>query len=292
LSILRGYSGTLAATFMVDETAVDAGDVTVTVTNQAGTTVASGVATSVSTGVYTFPIAAQTVLGTLTVVWSGASLSQTTQVDVVGAVLFNLPDLRAADRAFADTAKFPTAALSAARDAVTDEFARICGRSFVPRGDTYATMLDNTGFLLLPSVDVTRLVAVTIDGVAQDVTTLQLDPIGTVKGLPSLQAATLSQFWDGAIGSGSPGTGLTVVTFEYGFAYVPNDLYRAAVQRARFILASIASGIPDRATSFVAAEGGSFTLATPGSGVWQTGIPDVDAVLARYTIAPKGVIAI
>lgn len=277
---------------MVDETAVDAGDVTVTVTNQAGTTVVSGPATSTSTGFYTFPVAAQTALGTLTVLWAGSLLSQTTQVDVIGSPIFNLPDLRAADKAFADTAKFPTAALSAARNAVMDEFARICGRSFVPKGNTFTTMLDNTGFLLLPHSDVTKLVSVTIDGVAQDVTTLQLDPIGKVTGLPSLQMATLSQIWDGSIGSGSPGPGLTVTTYEYGFAYVPNDLYRAAVQRARFILASIASGIPDRATSFVATEGGSFTLATPGSGIWQTGIPDVDAVLARYTIAPKGVIAI
>lgn len=277
---------------MTDETAVDAGAVTVTVTNRAGTTVASGAATTGSTGVYTFPIPAQTALGTLTVTWAGASLSQTTQVDVIGSPLFNLPDLRAADKAFADTSKFPTASLSAARNAVTDEFARICGRSFVPKGDTYTTMLDNTGFLLLPHADVTKLVSVSIDGTSQDVTTLQLDPIGKVTGLPTLQTATLTQLWDGSIGSGTPGPGLTVTTYEYGFTYVPNDLYRAAVQRARFILASVASGIPDRATSFVATEGGSFTLATPGSGIWQTGIPDVDAVLARYTIAPKGVVAI
>lgn len=277
---------------MQDETAVDAGAVSVTVTNAAGTTVASGNASTVSTGVYTFPLPAQTALGTLTVTWAGASLSQTTQSDVIGSPLFNLPDLRAADRAFADTAKFPTGALSAARDAVTDEFARICGRSFVPKGDVYTTTLDDTGFVLLPHADVTKLISVTVDGVAQDVTTLQLDPIGTVSGLPTLQAQTLQQLWSGSIGSGAPGPGVVVVTYEYGFSYVPNDLYRAAVQRARFILASIASGIPDRATSFVATEGGSFTLATPGSGVWQTGIPDVDAVLARYTIAPKGVIAI
>lgn len=277
---------------MQDETAVDAGAVSVTVTNAAGTTVASGNALTASTGVYTFALSAQTALGTLTVTWAGPSLSQTTQADVIGSPLFNLPDLRAADRAFADTAKFPTGALSAARDAVTDEFARICGRSFVPKGDVYTTTLDNTGFVLLPHADVTKLISVTVDGTTQDVTTLQLDPIGTIGGLPTLQAATLSQLWNGSVGSGAPGPGVVVVTYEYGFSFVPNDLYRAAVQRARFILASIASGIPDRATSFVATEGGSFTLATPGSGVWQTGIPDVDAVLARYTIAPKGVIAI
>jgi hypothetical protein len=217
-------------------------------------------------------------------------LSQTTQVEVIGSPLFNLPDLRAADAAFSNTSKFPTAALSAARNAVTDEFARICGRSFVPRGSTYTTFLDNTGFVLLPDADVYKILSATVDGTAQ--TGLTLDPIGKVSGLPTMQAVTLQELWDGSIGSGAPGPGQTVVAYEYGWTYVPNDLYRAAIQRGRFILAAIASGIPDRATSFVATEGGSFTLATPGSGVWQTGIPDVDAVLARYTIAPKGVVAI
>lgn len=291
MSLIKGYAQTLSAVFMLDETPIDAGVVTVTVTNASGATVSTGTASTASTGVYTYPLPPQSALGPLTVAWVGASLSQTTHEDVIGSPLFNLPDLRAADRAFADTAKFPTAALSAARSAVTDEFARICGRSFVPKGDTYATTLDNTGFLLLPHADVTNLLSVTIDGIAQDVTTLQLDPIGKVTGLPKLQAAAC-QMWDGSIGLGSPGPGRVVAAYEYGFTYVPNDLYRAAVQRARFILASIASGIPDRATSFVATEGGTYSLATPGSGVWQTGIPDVDAVLARYTIAPKGVVAV
>jgi hypothetical protein len=32
----------------------------------------------------------------------------------------------------------------------------------------------------------------------------------------------------------------------------------------------------------VAAEGGNFTLATAGRNGWETGIPEVDAVLKRY----------
>jgi hypothetical protein len=275
---------------MTDELPIDAGAVTVTVTSLAGTTVASGAAARPSTGVYTFPLPAQSALGPLTVTWAGPSLSQTTFAEVIGSPLFNLPDLRAADMAFANTAKYPTAALSAARDAVTDEFARICGRSFVPRGNTYTTNLDNTGFVLLPDADVYKLLSASVDGVAQ--TGLTFDPIGKVSGFPTMQAVTLQELWNGSIGSGAPGPGQVVMSYEFGWTQVPNDLYRAAIQRSRFILAASSSGIPDRATSFVATEGGSFTLATPGSGVWQTGIPDVDAVLARYTIAPKGVVAI
>lgn len=277
---------------MTDELPINAGTVTVSVTDSSGATVASGPATGGGTGVYTFAVGAQAALGPLTVTWTGTSLSQVTFTEVVGAPLFNLPDLRAADPAFSDQTKFPTAALSAARDAVTDEFNRICGRSFIPRGATSTTWLDNTGFVLLPDADVYKLKTVSIDGVTQDVTTLTLDPVGVITGLPPLQAMNLQQVWDGSIGSAAPGPGKTVVTYEYGWQGLPDDLYRAAIQRARFILAAFASGIPDRATSFVATEGGSFTLATPGSGIWQTGIPDVDAVLARYTIAPKGVVAI
>jgi hypothetical protein len=288
MRLIRGYSGVLSTTFMTDETPIEAGSVTVTVTNAAGTTVATGAANEPSTGVYTFALGPQTALGPLTVTWAGASLSQTTTAEVVGGLLFALPDLRASDPAFSNTAKFPTAALAAARDAVTDEFGRICGRSFIPRGNTYTTFLDNTGSVLLPDADLYKVVSATVDGVSQ--TGLTIDSIGVVTGLPTLQAMTLQELWNGSIGSGAPGPGLTVISYEYGWLTVPNDIYRAALQRGRFILAAIASGIPDRATSFVATEGGSFTLATPGSGVWQTGIPDVDAVLARYTIAPKGVV--
>jgi hypothetical protein len=288
MRLVRGYAGVLSATFMTDETPIDAGAVTVTVTNAAGVVVASGAASTPSTGIYTFPMAPLTALGPLVVSWVSATLTQTTTAEVVGSTLFALPDLRASDPAFSNTTKFPTAALAAARDAVTDEFARICGRSFIPRGNTYTVTLDNTGYVLLPDADLTKVVSASVDGVTQ--TGMTTDPIGLVYGLPTMQALTLQELWSGAIGSGAPGPGLCVITYEYGFTQVPNDLYRAAIQRGRFILAAIASGIPDRATSFVATEGGSFTLATPGSGVWQTGIPDVDAVLARYTIAPKGVV--
>ena len=276
---------------MLDETPVDAGTVTVSVTDQSGTVVSTGAASTAATGVYTYVLPAQTALGPLAVTWAGTLLSQTTHEEVIGSPLFNLPDLRAADKAFADTAKFPTAALRAARDAVADEFARICGRSFVPKGGLYTTFLDNTGWVLLPDSDVTRLVSVTIDGTAQDLTTLFLEDLGKITGFPDALKTGFYQLWDGTFGMAvTPGK--TVVTYEYGFTSVPNDLYRAAIQRARFILAAIASGIPDRATSFVATEGGSFTLATPGSGIWQTGIPDVDAVLARYNVAPRGVVAV
>jgi hypothetical protein len=50
----------------------------------------------------------------------------------------------------------------------------------------------------------------------------------------------------------------------------------------RSLLTAQRSGIPDRATAFVAAEGGNFTLATPGRNGYETGIPEVDATLKRW----------
>lgn len=72
------------------------------------------------------------------------------------------------------------------------------------------------------------------------------------------------------------------VAFEYGFPSVPEDVKRAGLLRLRSLLTAERSGIPDRATAFVSAEGGNFTLATPGRNGYETGIPEVDATLGRY----------
>jgi hypothetical protein len=44
------------------------------------------------------------------------------------------------------------------------------------------------------------------------------------------------------------------------------------------------TGVPDRAISFQVADGGSYRLAMPGA--YSTGIPEIDAVYARYSLRP------
>jgi hypothetical protein len=69
---------------------------------------------------------------------------------------------------------------------------------------------------------------------------------------------------------------------EYGLPAGLEDVKRAGLIRLRSLLTAENSGIPDRAVSFVAAEGGNFTLATAGRNGYETGIPEVDATLSRY----------
>ena len=293
MRFIRGLPGTLACTAVVEETSIELGmPVSVSVINAAGTVVASGIADSTSTGVYTFLLPAQTVLSPLTTTWTGSAGTMTTYDAVVGAPLFSLPDLRAADEAFTNTSLFPTSALVAAREAVTDEFAAICGRSFVRCGGSYAAPLGEFGTALLPVTDVDVLLSADVDGNPIDVSTLAVETDGLVSGLPVYTAYTLGLLWgvwDGLYSQFTPGPGLLTISYEYGFNTVPSDIYRAALIRARYILGAQRSGIPDRATSYSAVEGGTYSLATPGSGVWQTGVPEVDAILARWTIRPKGV---
>lgn len=290
MRVLVSFPATLLASYVVDETAFDAGAVTVTVTNSAGTVVSTGSATMVSAGQYSYALPAQSVLGPLTAVWAGAA-TVTTYPEIVGAPLFSLADLRVSDPSFADQSKWPTGLLAAARDAVTDEFARITGRSFIPRGNSFTAPINATGRLLLPDVDVQSIVSASLDGTTIDVSTLTADPVGVVEGVPTPVVSVWASVWSGALDSLVSSPGIFTVTYVYGFRQVPADVYRAAIQRGRYLLSSVNSGIPDRATSFQAVEGGTFTLATPGAGPWQTGIPDVDAVLARYTIRSKGVAA-
>lgn len=290
MRVLLAFPATLAASFVIDETPVDAGDVTVTVTNAAGVTVSTGPAVQTAVGEYSYALPAQSTLGQLTAVWTGAA-TVTTYPEVVGGQLISLADLRASDKQFADTSRWPTAALAAARDEVTAEFARITGRSFILRGGSFTDVIDQTGSILLPDVDIQSIDSATLDGTAVDVTTLKADRTGLLTGVPTPSGSQLGQFWDGAISSLIPAPGIFTVAYTYGFRVVPEDVYRAAIIRARWVLASDTSGIPDRATSYQAEQGGTYTLATAGSGPWQTGIPDVDAVLTRYTIRSKGVVA-
>lgn len=290
MRVLVAFPATLTASFVIDETPVDAGAVAVTVTDPTGSVVSTGPATQVSTGEYSYALPAQPTLGPLTATWVG-SASVMTYPEVVGGQLINLADLRASDKQFADSGRWPTALLAAARDEVTAEFARITGRSFILRGGRFTADLDQSGSVLLADTDIVSIDSATINGTAVDVTTLTPHRTGLLEGLPLPVNPWLSQFWDGTISSYLPGPAVLAVRYTYGFPVVPEDVYRAAILRARWVLASSSSGIPDRATSFTAETGGTFNLATPGIGPWQTGIPDVDAVLTRYTIRSKGVSA-
>jgi hypothetical protein len=70
-----------------------------------------------------------------------------------------------------------------------------------------------------------------------------------------------------------------VVEYEYGFDRPNQRVVDAALTRCRYIMNEDNSGIPERAQSFTASEGGTYSLTTAGRAGAITGMPDVDVVL-------------
>src|SRR6185436_6224267 len=138
--IPRNSAGTLSAVFEVDEIPTDSSTtVTYAVVDAAGVSVATGNATSAGNGEYSFVLAAQTVLKALTITWSGTVAGSvtavTTYAEIVGGFFFSLAQGRNSDASLADTGRYPTADLIAARLEVEAECETICDRAFVPRYD-------------------------------------------------------------------------------------------------------------------------------------------------------------
>lgn len=264
MRFLSGRAVTLRHTFLDDETPMVVPAVSVTVRDASGATVYTGDATS-SGDEWSAILPAQPE-GVYTASWvAGTSATDRETFEVVGGHLFTLPEARGSDMDLADSARFPTAELKHYREVVEDEFETITARSFVPRTARVEVEADDSSTLFLGYFDVTALKAVEGPSGAVDVTGWTVDRSGFLRAPYDL----------------TDGDRYTV-TFGYGFGQVPEDVKRAGLLRLRSLLTAERSGIPDRATAFVAAEGGNFTLATAGRNGYETGIPEVDATLTRY----------
>lgn len=81
--------------------------------------------------------------------------------------------------------------------------------------------------------------------------------------------------------AGADGTQWVRVVVEHGVTAAPAEITDAAARLARHRAHQLASAIPDRAERWQVIEGGALvSLAMPGPG--RTGLPEVDAILARY----------
>ncbi|MEU9059015.1 hypothetical protein AB0D13_09100 [Streptomyces sp. NPDC048430] len=265
MRFLSGRGVKLTHTFLDDEESMVVPAVSVTVRDATGQTVYTGDATS-SGDEWKTSLPAQPE-GVYTVDWTAAGLAvDRGGFEVVGGFLFTLPEARGSDVDLADKDRFPTAELRHYREVVEDEFETITARSFVPRTTRVEVEADGSSGLYLGYFDVTGLEAVDGPSGAEDVAGWAVDRMGFVRAPYDL-----------------PEGARYTVTFVYGFGQVPEDVKRAGLLRLRSVLTAERSGIPDRATAFVAAEGGNFTLATAGRNGYETGIPEVDATLGRYT---------
>lgn len=280
--VLQTAQVVLSHTFYVDEAPTDAvGSVTCSVKRLDGTVVTSGTASGPVSHVYTFTVPAQTQLDMLTLDWTGtvagASVTARDYIEIVGGYIFGLAEARAMPPVL-DVTRYPTDKLAQKRIGVEQECEEICGQAFVPRFARIKFTLDSqtrgttlTSKMLLPSIQVRALRAITIDGVTQTLTGVTVSSAGVLRGLA----------WTGT----DLGTTI-IVEYEHGLDYPPEDLKDACMLRLRSRLSQGDSGVPQRALSFSVADGGVYRLSTPSGA--KTGIPDVDGVYERYTFDRGG----
>lgn len=297
--VLRTAAASLERTFYLGEVPADSSTtVTVSVTDASGVVVASGNAASSGpgTGTYTFTLPGQAQLASLTATWSatiaGTAVSADEPVEIVGGFFFTLAEGRASDDSLSDATRYPTAALAAARQDTEAECEGICERAFVPRYRRLTLDGSGTSDLLLPDGGDELVAGVVLRGV-RAVRSAQVAPrVGqTFVPLNAAQLGALAVTRDGLLrrtdgAVWTEGVSNVVLEYEYGSDAPPTELKRAALQRFRWLATQPRSGIPDRATSFQAAEGGFYQLDT--AGVSRTGIPDVDAAYTRYARGGPG----
>ena len=283
--IVTGASGVLSMVLYVDDEGTYAtGGVVVRVTRDgdgayltAGTGYSAAASGTDASGYYEITIGPQTCMGTLTCEWvattsSGHTTTVTTHAEIVGGRLCTIADVRNSDPTLVDSTKYPTNKVWAAVRETEDEFERILGCGVIPRATTEYCWGGGASILLSHRP---------LIGIYGSVST----------GTTNIPASGLCTSWEGTLARADGGyfDEISSAWYAYGMTSVPADLKRAALTRVRYRLNAERSGIPDRAVNMVIADGGTFTLATPGKGGSLTGIPEVDAVLGRYSMRHPGV---
>jgi hypothetical protein len=286
--VLRNTAATVSVTFYNGSSAVEADGVVSVVAKKAdGTTLFTTNATNdPAVGVYSVVIPAQSSLTQVTISWtgsfSGTPVTIQTDVEIVGGFYFSIGELRNYDSALSNTTRFTDAALVEARDYVEAEFEDICKRAFVPR--------------------YWREDSLEID---YDENMVWLEKPEPIKFLSIKQNAAdlLNYYTSGSLvkDKNSP-RGIHVINtavnlfnyntlyypisveYEYGLTSVPIPIKRKALKRAKMLLLGQNSTIDERALTMILPDIGSVNLATPGVRGSQTGVPDIDVVLSRYTL--------
>lgn len=276
--VLRGAPATLNARFRDQYgEARAANTVTVKVEDVNGSTVLADTTASYdSTNVrYSVDLSASDVadLGLFTATWTSTTGSETVQtfVEVVSGYYFSVADARAwKSGELADQTKYTDAQVRATRDEVEREFERICW-PFVPRY-RQVTVCATNGRMYLPDMHVREVLSVVELGSGGDVVyTWTADEVAALIADVSGEIVSRRASW-------WPHT-VYRVEYTYGFERPPADVVNAALLRLRYLMNQTRSGIPERALSYTASEGGTYSYAVAGRANFVTGQPDVDLVL-------------
>lgn len=177
-----------------------------------------------------------------------------------GPHLCTIADVRAADRALADTAKYPDARIIAAIETAEENLEREAHVAFIPRTCTYTTVGDGGTRLSLPHCAIRSLTSATVGGTA-------------------LLATIVVREWgalDYALGWTKDKT--VVVVYEHGEDAPPAPIVRSCVILA--VEELIPSSIPARATATTI--GDQMFRVTVAGRDGAFGIPYVDTAIKRF----------
>lgn len=277
--LLRNTSDTFSVTFSVDADA----DVTVIVKRADGTTLLSTTATNeADPGVYSVEIPAQANLNILTLTWtgtfSGSAESLESTVEIVGGYYFSIDELRNTDNVIKNNlVRFPDELLVDVRMQVEAEFEDICNRAFVPRyyRET-GVVVEGDGTLWLEKPEPINVLSLSVDGVDK----LSWVTDGYIKRDKfSPRGMVLSDDAYGALYAEN-----IDMEYEYGLTRVPIPIKQKALKRGKMLLLGMNSTIDERALTMTLPDIGTVNLATPGVRGAETGVPDIDVVLRRYTL--------
>jgi hypothetical protein len=199
----------------------------------------------------------------------------------VGGFLFTVPEARNSDEYLQDAQAFPASELLHYREVVEGEFQDITKRSFTTRVVYRDFTADGSGeqLMLLPDAQAIEQAWVN-DVEITDLTGWTISPMGKVTYPAATYPYATLVTTDPSVLDGDA----VRLRVRYGFAVVPPKVKEVGMIRLRSLMAATNSGIPDRATTWQPEQGGTFRLATPGMGKSETGIPEVDAALKRYTL--------
>ena len=244
-----------------DGVAADPGTVTVTVTNLAGTALATDAATSgTTTSPRTKTLSAIAAPDLLTCVWSvsGAVVART-KVAVNGGIVCPLPLLRAR-KGLDNVTTYPNATLVTRLAEVVNRVETVTG-ALVPRVAIDRADVRHGEWGYLPKFPNIRSVrSLVVDDIALSTDDYHLD--GSAIRFDNRQHGEL------------------VLTYEHGRDACPPDLRRAIVDAVAFSLLGETSGQSMRQTS-VTNEFGSTNFARPNND-HPFGLPDVDAIIMRH----------
>lgn len=285
----RNRAGTVTFTVRNEDGAATAptGNVSVTVLDATGTSIATGTASAgTGTGVFTYALPS-TVRGTLgvytvrfTYTLSGVAETVDVPVEIVSALLFDVAELRDRYPDVSNTTRYTSADIRSARDEAAERIEEAAQVAFATRRTIQTLSGDDTTRLLLSHVMVSAVNSVTIytdTTVGADVVDDAYDATELADVEIDGEAGVLKRV-DGDVWPA--GHQNIVVDYEHGYEAPPEPIRRGAMKLA--LEALVPSALPSRAMSQTTDLGEvRYMMANPEAGR-PTGDPEVDAAIYQF----------